>query len=104
MSQTVSNGRGNELEVTTTKKIEYVTPNPTNGGGDAGFADSLHVWNTGASDVRIVLNLEIANADISVGALIPAGEDHYFMNFRNPITKFVYATDASTSTIKFAAS
>ena len=104
MSQTAANGKGSEISVTTTPTIEYVVPNPTNGGGVASVINILHVWNTGAADVRIVLNLEVADATTSTGALIPAGEDHYFFTDRNPIKKFVHATDSGSTTIKYAAS
>jgi hypothetical protein len=36
--------------------------------------------------------------------MIPAGEDHYFVNLRNPIKAFVYATESGTTTIKYSAS
>jgi hypothetical protein len=52
----IQNSKGDELSVTTTVAQELIVPVPTNVGGANLYADTLHVWNTGASDVRIGLN------------------------------------------------
>ena len=104
MSTAVQNGVGDSLSVTTSAAIEYVVPNPTNGGGNNDWADELHIWNTGATDVRVQINVEVAGFTVASAAIIPAGESHYFFTFRNPIKRFVYATESGTSTIKYAAS
>lgn len=100
----VQHGIGEELAVTTSAAIEYIVPNPTNGGGNNDFADEVEFWNTGAADIRIQFNLEIAQSTITTGGIIPAGEKSTRFNLRNPIKKFVYATESGTSTLKYFAS
>ena len=104
MSTKLEHGKGDELAVSTTAAIEYLVPNPTNGGGNNDFADEIEVWNTGASDVRIQFNIEAAAFTVASGGIIPAGEKSVRFNLRNPIKKFVYATEAGTSTLKYFAS
>lgn len=104
MSDFVQHGKGDELAVTTTAAIEYIVPNLTNGGGNNDFADEIEIWNTGASDVRIQFNIEIDRFTVASGGIIPAGEKSTRFNLRNPIKKFVYATESGSSTIKYFAS
>lgn len=102
MSDKVEHGSGGEITVTATPTIEYIVPNPTNGGGNNDFADRLHIWNTGANDVFIQINIETDRYTAGDGMLIPAGENDYIFNLRNPIKKFVHYS-ASGTTIKFSA-
>ena len=99
----VQYGRGDELAVTTTAAEELIEPDATNGGGAQNFANELHIWNTGSADIRVMINSGTANFTVATAALIPAGKDHYWFNFGNPIKSFTYATESSTSTIKYAA-
>jgi hypothetical protein len=100
----VDKGIGGELSVSTTAAVELIVPNPSNGGGNNDFADELHIWNTGSTDVRVQINTEAADIVAATAMLIPAGKDHYTFSFRNPIKKFSYVTESGTSTIKYSAS
>jgi hypothetical protein len=104
MSTKLEHGKGDELAVSTTAVIEYLSPNATNGGGNQEFADEIEIWNTGAADVRIQFNIEASAFTVANGGIIPAGEKSVRFNLRNPITKFVYATESGTSTLKYFAS
>ena len=104
MSTKIENGIGDELAVSTTAAIVYLVPNPTNGGVNNDFADEIEIWNTGATDVRIQFNVEIGGFTVASAGIIPAGEKSTRFNLRNPIKKFVYATEAGSSTIKYFAS
>ena len=109
MSTKVENGIGGELAVTSTvgtTQIVRLVPNPANGGGNNDFADEIEIWNTGAADVRIQFNVEIAGFTVASAGIVPAGEKSTRFNLRNPIKKFVYATAAvgTPSTIKYFAS
>ena len=99
----VGYGRGDELAVSTTAAEELIEPDATNGGGSQNYANELHIWNTGASDIRVMVNSGTANFVVATAALIPAGKDHYWFNFGNPIKSFTYATESGSSTIKYAA-
>jgi len=104
MSTKIENGLGDELSVSTTPAIEYLVANPTNGSGNNDFADEIEIWNTGASDVRVQFNIEASAFTVASGGIIPAGEKSVRFNLRNPIKKFVYATESGTSTLKYFAS
>ena len=108
MSTKVENGIGDSLSVATdavaNDQIVYIVPNPTNGGGNNDFADEIEIWNTGASDVRVQFNVETSGFTVASAGIIPAGEKSTRFNLRNPIKKFVYATESGTSTIKYFAS
>jgi len=100
----ITNGRGDELSVSTTEVLEQVATVATVGLPQL-TATMLRIWNTGATDVRIMINTTAAalTSGVATAALIPAGEDCYFFGDRKPIENFAYSTEASTSTIKYSA-
>lgn len=104
MASNISLGKGDSLSATTTKQVEYLTPNVTNTTGNHAVCDRLHIWNTGSTDVRIQVNVEADVFEPTNGILIPADENDYIFAFRNPIKKFAYATESDSTTIKYSAS
>jgi len=103
MASNISIGKGDSLTASTSAAVEYLVPNPTNGGGNNDFGDCLRIWNEGSVDVRVQINVETAAFTVATAMVIPAGKDHYVMNWKNPIKKFCYATESSEATIKYAA-
>jgi hypothetical protein len=99
---TLTNSKGDEIAVSTTEHTELLTPAPENGVAQR-FAETLRVWNTGATDIRISINEEEADFTVATAGLIPAGEDTYFVSTRKPIKKFIVATESGTSTVKYTA-
>jgi hypothetical protein len=99
---TITNTRGDELDVTTDPEDERIAPLGTRSTVQKS-ASMLRIWNTGASDVRIGINDNATDFTVATVALIPAGEDQYFFSDRNPIVNFYYATEAGSSTIKYSA-
>ena len=67
------------------------------------FAETLHIWNTGAGDVRVSVNEISGNFTVATAGLIPSGEDQYFVSTRKPIKNFIVATESGTSTVKYTA-
>lgn len=94
----ITTAKGDEISVTTTLHDEVLTDTDLKL-----FAETLHIWNTGAGDVRISINEISGNFTVATAGLIPAGEDQYFVSTRKPIKNFIVATESGTSTVKYTA-
>jgi hypothetical protein len=98
----VTNSKGDVIAVSTTAVEERIAPVPTNGTNQE-YANTLHIWNTGATDVRVGINQVLADFTVATAGLIPSGEDQYFVSGRKPIKSFVVATESGTSEVKYTA-
>ena len=97
----LTNSKGDEISVTTTAHEEAL--DPATEGSNSEYANTLHIWNTGATDVRVGINEYDTTFTVATAGIIPAGEDQYYVSGRKPIKRFVVATESSTSTIKYNA-
>ena len=94
----LTTAKGGSIDVTTTPHSEVLTDENLKV-----FAETLHIWNTGSTDVRVSINEIEADFTVGTAALIPTGEDQYFVTTRKPIKNFIVATESGTSTVKYTA-